>query len=191
MWVYTGCVYTCWCVSQRSLLKHNVLQALAAGGFLVSAVVEKRVDLPYSRLTVLPLRLPQQAVVGDSLCVTAFKRVVGRWRLAHWALQVHRGSDGTGRLPPIASFTNSPSIGLGATHLRLLSPLSLYVSSFHIFRPILAKGGKSPLCCAILIVWHVHRGRLDRQSDDVASVLGWLGACWDCNARHPAAVRVA
>lgn len=75
---YTACVHECRCVSMRSSLKHNVLQALAAGGFLVSAIVEKRVDLPDSWLTVLPLRLPQQAVVGDSLCVAAFQRVVGR-----------------------------------------------------------------------------------------------------------------
>ena len=125
MWVYTVCVYACWCVSERSSLKHNVLQALAAGGLLVSAIVEKRVDLPDGRLTVLPLRLPQQAVVGDSLCVAAFKCVVGRGRFGQRALQVHRGGDGAGCLAPVASFADSPSVRLGAAHLRLLSPLSL------------------------------------------------------------------
>lgn len=38
---------------------------------------------------------------------------------------------------------------------------------------------------------HVHRGGLDGQGDDVAAVLGRLGARWDGDARHPAAVGVA
>lgn len=153
--------------------------------------MEKRVDLPDSWLTVLPLRLPQQAVVGDSLCVAAFQRVVGRRRLGHRALQVHGGGDGAGCLATVASFTDSPSVGLGATHLRLLSPLPLYLSPLHVLRPILAEGGKSPLDGAILVVGHVHCGGLDRQSDDIAGVLGRLGARRDRDAGHPAAVGVA
>lgn len=158
-------------MSGRSSLKHYVLQALAAGGLLVSAIVEERVDLPDGRLTVLPLRLPQQAVVGDALCVPAFQRVVGRRGLGHGALQVHGGSDGAGCFAPVASFTDSPSIGLGATHLRLLSPLSLYLTPLHVLGPILAEGGKSPLGGAVLIVRHVNCGGLDGQSDDVTAVL--------------------
>lgn len=185
------CVGACVCVCVAQKLKHDVLQALAAGGLLVPAVAEERVDLPDRRLAVLPLRLPQQAVVGDALRVAALQRVVPARLLGHGALQVHGGGDGAGRLAPVASFAHGSSVGLGAAHLRLLSPLPLRLAPLRVLRPILAKGGKSSLGGAVLVVGHVHRGGLDGQSDYIPGVLGRLGTCWHGDARHPAAVGVA
>lgn len=169
---FTLNVHVCVGVCVARKLKHNVLQALAAGRLLVPAIAEERVDLPDRRLTVLPLRLPEQAVVSDPLRVAALQRVVSGHRLGHGALQMHRGGDGAGRLAPVAGFAHGSSVGLGAAHLRLLSPLPLKLAPLHVLGPILAEGGKSSLGGAILIVGHIHRGGLDGQSNYIPGVLG-------------------
>lgn len=177
-------------------LKHDVLEALAAGGLLVPAVAQQRVDLAHRRLAVLALRLPQQAVVGDALGVAALERVVGRGRrLGRRALQVHWGGDGAGGLAPVAGLAHGAPVGLGAAHMRLLSPLALKVPTplAAVVGAVFTEGGKSSLGRgrAVLVVGHVHRGGFDGQSDDGAAVLGRFGARRHRHAGHPAAVGVA
>lgn len=181
----------CALCTRGSQLKHNVLQPLAAGGLLLTAVLQERVDLPHGRLTVLPLRLPQQAVVGYALCVPAFQRVVGGGWFGLGALQVHWGGDGADGLPAVSGLAHG-AVGLGAADGRLchLPPAPLFGPL--LIHPVFAKGGKSPFDGAtVLVVRYVHGGGLDGQSDDIADVFGRLRSRWHRNPGHPAAVRVA
>lgn len=173
-------------------LKHDVLQALASGGLFLTAVLKERVDLPHGRLTVLPLGLPQETVVGYALGVPALQRVVGGGRFGLGALQVHGGRNGADGLAPVSGLAHC-AVGLGAADGRLcrLPPAPLFASL--LVRPVFAKGGKSPFGgTAVLVVRYVHGGGLDGQGDDVvAAVFGRFRSRRLRHPGHPAAVRVA